>query len=175
MTSAPFLQTSEKVMDVRWAKSRFLTSVYDDEDALAGNTPDGEGLADTHYCVVLHSLSPDRWYMVDGESGEARDISAVCNAIPAPMLSISITNLVPLRHYEAYVAIRNAQGWSPFSKVSNREMLQKFIKLKIRPKKYDSEAAQERYEWVRSIFSLPVGDAPPRRRSPTTSQLVLHR
>ena len=44
MTSPPFLQTNERLLDVCWARSRFLTTVYDDEEALA-NTPDG-GLRD---------------------------------------------------------------------------------------------------------------------------------
>ncbi|CAD7965174.1 unnamed protein product, partial [Amoebophrya sp. A25] len=108
MTSPPFLQTNEKCLDICWARSRFLTTVYDDEEALA-NTPDG-GLRDTHYCVVLHSLSPDRWYVVDGVTREAKDISQVANAIPAPIQSIAVVNLPSLRSYEAYVAIRNSQG-----------------------------------------------------------------
>ncbi|CAD7939826.1 unnamed protein product [Amoebophrya sp. A120] len=146
MTSPPFLQTNEKLLDVCWARSRFLTTVYDDEEALA-NTPDG-GLRDTHYCVVLHSLSPDRWYIVDGATRKAQDISTVCHAIPAPVLSVSVINLPSLRSYEAYVAIRNSQGWSPFSKVSNRERLEKFIQLKIVQKKNDGIAAQIRFVCV---------------------------
>ena len=128
------------------AKSKFLTSVYQDEDMLA-NTPEG-GFKDTHYCIVLHCLSPDRWYIVDGESREAKDITAVVTAIPAPILSLSVTNLVSLRTYEAYVAIRNTQGWSPFSKVSNRERLEKFIQLKVSAKKRVS-SKQERFVCVR--------------------------